>query len=408
MNWKANHLLAAGAVVLATSLLATACSSAPSGSAESSDSAEPASSQGAASSGTSSASTEDCVNVMDAVALTPTSTVGKGFYGETPASVDDLELSEADIEKVKAGGYKVGIAMQTMDLDWSTLQVQGLQDKLGELGIEVIGVTDPKFDPQTQISDIENLVAQGPDAIISIPTDQAVTAEAYKKIGAAGIKLILMLNVPTGLKPPVDYQAVISPDDQGNGQIAAAALSNCIPDGGTVGVVDFGVDFFTTNQRTLRVKDWFAQNRPDVTIKEVLFTDTQNVGQVAQDFLTANPDVDGLYTVWDSPGMQSIAALRSAGIKIPVVTIDLGNEAAVALAEGDYMKAIAAQDPYAQGQAEALAAANALVGNEIPAWISLPAITVTAKTVLEKYKELYRTDPPQALVDACTKSGLCE
>jgi ribose transport system substrate-binding protein len=342
-----------------------------------------------------------------AKALAPTSIVGKGFYGEKPAMVSALKLSAADKAKIKAGKFTAGIVMQTMNLDWSTLQVQGMKDTFKSLGIKVIGVTDPNFDAQKQISDIENMITKKPDLIISIPTDQVATAQAYKKIAAAKIKLVLIMNVPKGLKYGKDYSAVVSPDDQGNGLIAAASISTCIPQGGTVGIVDFGVDFFTTNQRTAQVKEWFSKNRKDVKVKEVLFTDTNNVGSVTANFITANPDVKGLYIVWDSPAMQSIASLRSAGVTLPISTIDLGNEVALEMANGGYIKAIGAQKPYDQGVAEALAGANALIGKKIPAWISLPAVAVTPGNLLSMYAEVFKKPAPATLIEACAKSKVC-
>ena len=39
----------------------------------------------------------------------------------------------------------------------------------------------------------------------------------------------------------------------------------------------FGVDYFSTNQRTKAVKDWLAKNRPDIKIKQVDFTDPSKV-----------------------------------------------------------------------------------------------------------------------------------
>ncbi len=60
---------------------------------------------------------------------------------------------------------------------------------------------------------IQNMVLQKPDAIISIPVDDTATAEAYKSVSAAGIKLILMDNVPRGLQHPAQYQSMISSDN---------------------------------------------------------------------------------------------------------------------------------------------------------------------------------------------------
>src|SRR4051812_14893676 len=157
--------------------------------------------------------------------------------------------------------------MQTMDIDWSKLVVAGITDTLKKYDAELVGVTNPSFQADKQIAQIGDMIQLKPQAIISIPVDNTATAAAYKSISDAGIKLILMHQVPQGLQYPKDYQAVISPDNRGNGQVAAQILSAHIPDKGVVGVVDFGVDFFTTNERTKQVKEWFCKNRPDVTLK---------------------------------------------------------------------------------------------------------------------------------------------
>ena len=109
-------------------------------------------------------------------------------------------------------------------------------------------------------------------------------------------------------------------------------------------------------RRTKRVKEWFKENRPDITLKQADFVDTTKAGDVAANFLTANPDVKGLFVVWDAPAMQVASALRAQALDIPITTIDLGNEAGIELAQCGLVKGIAAQQPYDQGVAEAEAA----------------------------------------------------
>jgi len=345
--------------------------------------------------------------VLDPAKLEPASIVGEGKYGEEPAMTDVLELTDEELEEIAAGDFTAGIVMQTMNEDWSSLTVAGITDTLEGMGVEIVGVTDAAFDVQTQIADIENMITKDPDVIISIPVDDVATAEAYRKVGEAGIKLVIIQQPPAGLDYPTDYQTVIAPDDQGNGQIAAMALSEFIPEDGVAGVIDFGVDFFTTNQRTLAVQEWFQENRPDVEIKEVTFTDPNAVGSVAANFVTANPDLDGLYVVWATPAMQTVGALRQAGVDLPITTIDLGTEVAVDMASNGNVKALGAQKPYDQGVAEAMAAANILLGKEIPPWITLPAVAVTPSNTLTAYEEVFHAEPPAELIAACEKSEIC-
>ena len=350
----------------------------------------------------------DVARKLDPAALMPSGLVGSGPFGEQPSTVDSVKLTDEQASKAKAAKFKVGVVMQTMDIDWSKLVVAGITDTLKKYNAELVGVTNPNFQADKQIAQIGDMIQLKPQAIISIPVDNTATAAAYKTISNAGIKLILMHQVPQGLKYPQDYQAVISPDNRGNGQVAAEILSAYIPQKGVVGLVDFGVDFFTTNERTRQVEKWFGEHRPDVKLKKVAFIDTTKVGDVAANFLTANPDVQGLYVVWDAPAMQVASALRAQGKDLPVVTIDLGIEAGIELASCGLVKGIAAQQPYDQGVAEAEAAIQVLLGNQPKPWIVLPAVPVLPGNLTASYKQVFHEDPPAELKTACAANDGCK
>jgi ribose transport system substrate-binding protein len=342
---------------------------------------------------------------LDMASIGPKGIVGQGPNGEKASSVDAVKLTDAEAAKVKAGKFKVGISMQTMNLDWSQLQVAGITDTLKKYGVEVIGTASAEYQVDKQIADIENTIQRHPDGIISIPVDGTATAATYKKVSQAGIKLVFMDNVPKGLKHPQEYAAMVSADSEGNGQIAAKVLSSCVPKGGTVGLVNFGVDYFSTTERTKAVNDWLKKNRPDIKIKQVAFTDPSKVGQIAGDFLTANPDVKGVFAVWDQPALDTLTSMRAQGITTPVTTVDLGLESAIEIAKGGPLKATGSQRPYDQGVAEAMAMMKALIGQTPPAWIGVQSLPVVQGNVLESYKTVFKKDPPAQLADACKKAA---
>jgi ribose transport system substrate-binding protein len=342
-----------------------------------------------------------CVTGVDLATLGSTSIVGQGPHGEKAASPDDLKLTDAEAAKIKAGHFKVGISMQTVNLDWSQLQVQGITDTLNKYGVTVTGVASAEYQVDKQIADIENTIQQHPDGIISIPVDFTATAPTYKKVSQAGIKLVFMDSIPTGLKHPEEYAAMISADSQGNGQIAAQILASCTSQGGTIGLVNFGVDYFSTNERTKGVSEWMKKNRPDIHLKQVDFTDPSKVSQIAGDFLTANPDVKGVFAVWDQPALDTLTSMRAQGVNIPVTTVDLGLQSAIEIAKGGPLKATGSQRPYDQGVAEAMAMMNALVGKSTPAWVGVQSLPVVQSNVLESYKTVFKKDPPPELADAC-------
>ena len=342
-----------------------------------------------------------CTIKTAAADLGPTGIIGQGPNGAKAASVNDVQLTDEEVAKAKAGHFKVGLVMHTMNLDWSQLQIQGIKDTLGKYGVEVIGVTAADYKADKQMADIENTVQRKPDGIISIPVDGTATAPAYKKAAEAGVKLVFMDNVPAGLTYPKDFASMVSADSQGNGWIAAKVLSECIPKGGTVGIVNFGIDFFVTNERTKGVKDWLAKNRPDIKVKQADFTDPSKVTQIAGDFLTANPDVQGLFAVWDAPAMDALSAMRAQGITIPVTTIDLSLESAIGIAKGGPLVGTGSQRPYDQGVAEALAMVKALVGGQPPAWIGVQSLPVIQANLMEGYKTVFHKDAPAELTKVC-------
>ena len=342
-----------------------------------------------------------CLQGIDIATLGPKTIVGQGPNGEKASSADALQISDAEAEKIKAGHFKVGITMQTVNLDWSQLQIQGVTDTLNKYGVAMIGVASAEYQVDKQIADIENTIERHPDGIISIPVDGTATAATYRKVSQAGIKLVFMDNVPPNMTHPAQYAAMVSADSQGNAYIAAKVLASCIPQGGTVGLVNFGVDYFSTNQRTKGVKDWLAKNRPDIQIKQTDFTDPAKVTQIAGDFLTANPDVKGLFAVWDQPALDALSAMRSQGIDIPVTTVDLGLQSAIEIAKGGPLKATGSQRPYDQGVAEAEAIMKALIGETVPAWIGVQSLPVIQSNVLEGYKTVFKKDAPPELAGAC-------
>lgn len=350
----------------------------------------------------SPACAEDAATALPA--LQPKGIVGKGPNGEPAASPDDVKISDEDAAKIKAGKngtpFKVAVVFQFSG-DWPNGQTKGLTDEFGKYGVQIISNTEANFKVDKQIANIENAIQLKPDGIVSIPVDDVATAPAYKKVGEAGIKLIFMDNAAKGLKAPTDYQSVISADSEGNGQVAAQKLACYIPQGGTVGIVDFGITFFVTNERTKGAKDWFAANRPDIKIKMGNFTDPNQAGDVAANFLTANPDVQGVWAVWDGPAEGVISALRAQGKTLPVTTIDLGDQAATDLASAEYLKGVGAQRPYSQGVAEADAMMLTLIGKTVPAWIGVPALPVIQNSLRQGYQDSWAKPLPPKPEAAC-------
>jgi ribose transport system substrate-binding protein len=289
--------------------------------------------------------------------------------------------------------------------DWSTAQVDGLKKRFGELGIKVIAVTDANFKPEKQVSDIETVLAKKPDIIVSIPTDPVATAGAYKKAAAAGVKLVFMDNIPKGFKPGKDYVSVVSADNYGNGVAAAHLMAKELDGKGKVGVIFHAADFFVTQQRYDAFKKTIADDYPDIEIAE-----EKGIGgpdfagdaeKAASAMLTKNPDLDGIWAVWDVPAEGVLAAARANGANdLKVTTIDLGQNVAIEMARNGLIKGLGAQRPFDQGVAEATLGGYGLLDKQAPPYVALNALPVTPDTLMEGWQAVYHQPAPDKVQEA--------
>ncbi|TCD13349.1 substrate-binding domain-containing protein [Oricola cellulosilytica] len=333
-----------------------------------------------------------------ALAALETTVLSKGPNGEDPSPASNLMLSADEIDQIKAMGATAAIVMHYGGNDWSRAQVEGLKHQFAEMGIKVIAVTDAGFKPEKQVADIETVLAQEPDVIVSVPTDPSATAAAYKRAAIAGVKIVFMENTPPGLTVGEDYISVVSADNYGNGVAAAHLMAKALGEaGGKIGLVYHAADFFVTRQRYDAFKATVASDYPNIEIvaeQGIGGPDfTGDADKVASAMLTSNPDLDGIWAVWDVPAEGVISAARVAGRDdLVITTIDLGENVAINMAQGGFVKGLGAQRPFDQGVAEAMLAGYGLLGKDAPAFVALPALPVSKDNLLDAWQTVYRTE----------------
>lgn len=322
-----------------------------------------------------------------------------GPHEEVAVSAKTLQLSLKDLKKLKEKNYKAAIAMHYTDNDFSTAIIRGLKDTFEKMGIEVVAVTDAQFKPEKQISDIEIIMAKKPDIIVSLPVDPVATAPAFKKAAEAGIKLIFMDSMPEELEFGKDYVSVVTSDNYGNGIFAAEIMGKELKGKGNIGVIFHNVDFFVNNQRVEAFETTIKEKYPNIKIVVRTGITTPNDAEKAvSGMLAKNPDLDGIFAIWDEPAEGALAAARKAGkTDIVITTVDLGSNAAYQIASGGNIKGLGAQLPYENGVAQAIIAGYSLLGKEVAPFYVVPAMKVTKENILKVWKLAYRQDPPYAI-----------
>ncbi len=382
-------------LLVALALLASACGSGEE-TAGSDGGEETAGSDGGA----------DC-NPGEALAALSDEVLSTGPNGEEPSSSAEVSLTDDELAQIRGMDATAAVVMHYAGNDWSQAQIAGLEQQFGDMGIEIIAVTDADFRPEQQVSDIETILARDPDIIVSIPTNPVATETAYRQAAEQGVKLVFMDNVPNNMQPGTDYVSVVSADNFGNGVAAAHLMAEALGCQGTVGIVYHEADFFVTRQRYEAFKQTIEEEYPDIEIAaEQGITGPDFAGdaeRAASAMLTRETDLDGIWAVWDVPAEGVVAAARTANRDdLVITTIDLGLNVALSITQGEHVYGLGAQRPFDQGVNEAMLAGYGLLGKEAPPYVALPALPVSADNVLDAWTTVYHADPPSDLEDAAS------
>ena len=322
---------------------------------------------------------------------------GLGPHGERAAPADKIILSEAEGAAARKRRFVVAVVLHTTTSDWSKQELAGIVTMLGRFGAAVVEVIDCGFDVDAQNEALRRLATQRLDAVISIPIGNAKVADTHRALAATGTKVVLLDNSPTGLVPGTDYVSIVSGDNFGLGQIAAELLSPWVQRDGQIGILSYAADFFATHEREIAFRKWIGDRRPDISIVRGKFREPNHAAEVANALLDEHPALAGLFAVWDVPATIAAGALRARGARLAITTVDLGNEAAVDLANNGLIKGVAAQQPFDQGLAAATITLQALLGKSIPPWIALPGLAVNANNVVEAYQVVWHAPAPPAV-----------
>ena len=122
-------------------------------------------------------------------AAIPTQT-GLGPHGERAAGSELAQLTPEVCAQAQTRGFEVAVLLHTQASDWSQRQIAGIRTRLAEAGAHLSEIVDCDYRPDLQIAAVERLVAARPDAVIAIPVGGTAVADAFRRLSAAGIRLV--------------------------------------------------------------------------------------------------------------------------------------------------------------------------------------------------------------------------
>ena len=328
-----------------------------------------------------------------------TQMIGQGPFGEKAVSPDEIVLTKDEIVRLKRSGFKVALSFHYTGTNWARLHENGIRTTLEKYGIRLVTVTDAHFDPNLQVTQLDGIRLQDPDAIIAVPSDDRVTAQKFRQVSDRA-KLIFISNVPEGFGKE-EYACCVSVNERENGHNAGVLLGEQFVGRNRVcvGFINHGTPFYGTRLRDMAAEQTIVESYPNIEIVRIdNFYSISNAYEISKRMLIENPEIEGLYISWDRPALESIRALKELGREdVAIITFDLDLEIATYMAKGQMVRGLSTQHPYEQGVAAAMATAKALLGNAEYKYIAVPPSVVQPQNLLRAWREIVHEREPESL-----------
>ncbi|NED13733.1 ABC transporter substrate-binding protein [Streptomyces sp. SID9124] len=263
---------------------------------------------------------------------------------ETPesSSGSGCSLQSYGAPKLDLKNAVVGFSQSEKEANpFRIAETQSIKDEAKKLGVKKLLTTNAQSQLPKQISDIQDMLAQGAQFLIIAPLNSDGLEPALK---AAAAKKVPVLTIDRKLNSTAckDYVAFLGSDFVEQGKRAADAMIKSTGGKGKVAILLGSSGNNVTTDRTKGFVDQLKAKAPDMKIV------AQQTGEFARDkgqqvmeqLIQSKPDITAVYAENDEMGLGAVTALKAAGKKpgkdVKIVSVDGTRNAVQAIVNGEY------------------------------------------------------------------------
>ena len=302
------------------------------------------------------------VSVILCVAMMATMAVGCGSSSDKKEETDSkAETTETSSDEAKdLADCKIGLSIHFKTDDYGVICSEGFEKACEEAGVGQYEVLDANSDASKQLSDIESFIAGGYDGIVVSPVDDQAVKDVINKATSQGIKVVTITHVPDA-----DVTSNVSAGNYDLSTEVCEKLCEAMDYKGKVALMDIPTNLWRTQQRLQAFQDVIAKY-PDMEIVATEKKMTPDEAKTAaENLITANPDLGGIFGTFSNVQYGAAAAARDAGRDdIVIGGVDADMSILELMKEG-WVTAAAAQYPDSHGKLGAEAVIKALKGEEV-------------------------------------------
>ncbi len=240
---------------------------------------------------------------------------------------------------------------------------------------------DADGDPTVQLSQVDDMIAQGIDALILNPNDKDALAGAVEKCKELGIPCIELCNETAAVDARSTY---VGSEDIVSGRMLADALLSQSGDGAKIVVLHGWVGQTPEVRRHEGLQEVLASDYPnsEIVYEKVCDWDRATAQTTIEDIIQSGLDFNVVFCENDEMALGAMVALEEGGLTDSVFCagIDAVPEALQAVKDGRLTCTIF-QDAHTQGTTSLDVAVEACSGAALEPMYSIPYTTITAENV---------------------------
>ena len=299
-----------------------------------------------------------------------------GADGE-PGAVTTQDYQPSEVVKPKNGKkLKIGASFPVLDQFLQNVE-NAIKARGKEAGVEV-STDSAQEKAEVQLSQIENMISSGVDALIVLPQDTA--APITQRAKEAGIPLVYVNRRPQQLPTGVPY---VGSDSLIAGRMEMEALAKLTDYKGNVAILQGDATQEAAQLRTQGCKEIVAEHPEMKVVSEQTGLWMRDKGlAITENWLQSGQQIDIICSNNDEMALGAIQAFTNAGKldQVHIGGVDATPDALGAMSAGK-LDITVFQDAKGQGKAGVDTAIRLVNGEEVPGVINVPYQLVTPENM---------------------------
>ena len=264
----------------------------------------------------------------------------------------------------------IGIAMTWGHPYWQNM-ITGFKDRAEqeeqERGLKInLVFNNAEEDASKQITQCENLAAQGADAVCMVPVQQEASVRAVWVLNDADIPVILVNRTIADTTGRAQWVCYTGTDTYEGAAVSAVILMGALGGKGKIAELQQVLGSAPQLARSQALED-IMKDYPAIELisQQTFGNDPAKCVNIAEDLIRAYPEINGMYCHGDVPALYALRAAEAAGRDdIKIVGMG-GSKDALQTIQDQRLAGTSYQQPYEEGRMGMQSAVAYLMGEQV-------------------------------------------